>query len=103
MKRVIFAAIFTVLLGVSAGAQAWWGPFGGWGPCSGWGNDWYGNGEFNFSMSFGGWGRGWDYYNPYWGGYYPYGGYSYLAPPPYWAYPYTAQPVAPATAPSATK
>jgi hypothetical protein len=109
MKRVVFAAILTILMGVSTSAQAWWwGP--GWGPWgNGWGNDWFGNGWFDFNMSFGGWGRG--YYHPYWGGYYPYygyypyayGGYPYWAPPTYLTYPYAVKPVAPAPATSADK
>jgi len=57
-------------------------------------------------MAVGNWGNG---YYPYYGGYYPYGGYPYWGGwgYPYAAYPYygytVAQPVAPATTTTTSK
>lgn len=104
MKRLILATTLTAVMILPTNVNAWWGgPFGGFGPWgNGWDDDWYGNGWFDFNMSFGGWGRGWgrgwDYYpywsHPYWGGYPYYGYYSYWNTP-YWGYPYAVAPVAP--------
>jgi hypothetical protein len=71
MKKLLNLAAVAVLLGAAANADAWWGwPWGGGGPWgSGWGDDWFGDGWFDFSLSFGAGGRGWgryhDYYGPY--------------------------------------
>jgi hypothetical protein len=98
MRKLVSAIALTALLGASASTEAWWGwPFGGWGPWgNGWDNGWFGDGWFDFNLSFGagghGWGRGWNYYRPYWG--YPYGPYPYGAVP-YGAYPYPVAPAVP--------
>lgn len=97
MKKMLTAAALASMMGAAANAHAWWGwPGGGWSPWgNGWGNDWFGNGwfDFNFSMGAGargrGWGRYYDYYNPYWGN--PYGwGWGYPR-----VYPHALAPVAP--------
>ncbi len=83
MKNLIKAASVATLLAASASAQAWWGPWGG-GP-GGWGgDDWFGDGwggmSFSMSVRGNGWGRGYNYYRPYYYGPYGYG------------YPYTGAP-----------
>lgn len=75
------AAIVTISALPFQNADAWWG----WGPWSGWGD---GNAGFSFHMGggFRGLGNGW--YNPYYGGGYPYYGYGHPYAGGYPYYPY---------------
>jgi hypothetical protein len=101
MKNLIKAASIATLLAASASANAW-GPWGG-GP-GGWGDDWFGDGfgDFNMNMSArgNGWGRGYNYYRPYYYGPYGYGYPYYGAPYGYAPYAAPAAPAAPAAKPA---
>lgn len=81
MNKISHLAASAALALCASSANAWWGGPGGWGN----GNDWLGDGfgDMDFSMNFSGrgnsWGRGNNYYAPYYYGYAPYG-YAPVAP-----------------------
>jgi hypothetical protein len=91
MKTIVKAVTAAAILGVSASANAFWGPgFGG--PGYGLG-DMFGLGDFDMGMRGSGYGRGYGrgYGHPYgYGGYPYYGGYGY----PYGGYPAYGAPYA---------